>query len=79
MDESTEFAGFEDVWFAAAQGSATAPVCDDRHPTPRSLLQLWSQMFIADSGASLGQRYTEQENNFRKTGYMGYVEPKRRS
>ena len=41
-------------------------------PTPRSLLQLWSQMFIADLGASLGQRYTDHKNNnFRKTGYMG--------
>lgn len=42
-------------------------------PTPRSLIQLWSQMYIVDRGYSLGQRYTEfKENYFYKSGYMGY-------
>lgn len=80
VDESTEFADPKTVRFKSLRKGL-------RHfkrryvmtgtPTPRSLLQLWSQMFIADLGASLGQRYTDyKNNNFRKTGYMGYkLEP----
>lgn len=47
-------------------------------PTPRSLLQIWPQMFIADMGASLGQDFAAfKRNHFYKTGYMGYkLEPK---
>ncbi len=47
-------------------------------PTPRSLLQIWPQMFLADLGASLGQRFADfKRNHFYKTGYMGYkLEPK---
>lgn len=47
-------------------------------PTPRSLLQVWPQMFLADLGASLGQKFSEfKKNHFYKTGYMGYkLEPK---
>lgn len=42
-------------------------------PTPRTLLQLWPQMYIVDRGYSLGQRFTEfRSNYFHKTGYMGY-------
>ena len=81
VDESTEFAEQKTVRFKSLRKGL-------RHfkrryvltgtPTPRSLLQLWSQMFIADLGASLGQRYTDFKNNhFYKTGYMGYrLEPK---
>lgn len=80
VDESTEFADPSTVRFKSLRRGL-------RHfkrryvmtgtPTPRSLLQLWSQMFIADLGASLGQRYTDyKNNNFHKTGYMGYkLEP----
>jgi hypothetical protein len=47
-------------------------------PTPRSMLQIWPQMFLADMGASLGQDFsTFKANHFYKTGYMGYkLEPK---
>lgn len=42
-------------------------------PTPRSLVQLWAQMFLVDRGYSLGQRFTEfKEQHFYKSGYMGY-------
>jgi SNF2 family DNA or RNA helicase len=81
VDESTEFAVPNTVRFRMLRKGL-------RHfkrryvmtgtPTPRSLLQLWSQMFIADLGASLGQRYTDYKtNHFYKTGYKGYkLEPK---
>lgn len=81
VDESTEFAEQKTIRFRSLRRGL-------RHfkrryvmtgtPTPRSLLQIWSQMFIADLGASLGQRYTDfKENHFYRTGYMGYkLEPK---
>ena len=82
VDESTEFsAEKQTVRFKALRKGL-------RHfkrryvmtgtPTPRSLLQIWPQMFIADLGASLGQRFSDfKTNHFYKTGYMGYkLEPK---
>lgn len=77
VDESTEFTTPNTVRFKSLRKGL-------RHfkrryvmtgtPTPRSLLQLWSQMYIADLGASLGQQFTVfKSNNFHKTGYMGYV------
>jgi SNF2 family DNA or RNA helicase len=81
VDESTEFAEQKTVRFRSLRKGL-------RHfkrryvmtgtPTPRSLLQIWPQMFLADFGASLGQRFTDfKENHFYRTGYMGYkLEPK---
>lgn len=77
VDESTEFSEPNTVRFKSLRKGL-------RHfkrryvmtgtPTPRSLLQLWPQMFLADLGASLGQRYTDfKSNHFHKTGYKGYV------
>lgn len=81
VDESTEFSVPNTVRFKSLRKGL-------RHfkrryiatgtPVPRSLLQLWSQMYIADGGASLGQRYTDyKENHFYRTGFKGYkLEPK---
>lgn len=46
-------------------------------PTPNSLLELWTQMYIVDGGHALGETYTiYKENHFHRTGYMGYkLEP----
>ncbi len=81
VDESTEFSVPNTVRFRSLRKGlrhfkrryiATGTVA------PRSLLQLWSQMFICDLGASLGQRYTDyKENHFYRSGFKGYKwEPK---
>jgi SNF2 family DNA or RNA helicase len=42
-------------------------------PTPNSLLELWSQIYIVDHGYSLGTSFTEfKQNNFYRAGYKGY-------
>ena len=81
VDESTEFAVPNTVRFKCLRKGLRhfkRRIVMTGTPTPRSLLQIWSQMFIADLGASLGQRYTDfKTNHFYKTGYMGYhLEPK---
>lgn len=80
VDESTEFAEPNTVRFKSLRRGLRffkRRYVMTGTPTPRSLLQIWSQMFIADLGASLGQRYGDyKKNNFHKTGYMGYkLEP----
>lgn len=81
VDESTEFTDQRTVRFRSLRKGL-------RHfkrryvmtgtPTPRSMLQIWPQMFLADFGASLGQRFTDfRANHFYKTGFMGKkFEPK---
>lgn len=42
-------------------------------PTPNGLLDLWSQIFLIDSGERLGKNMTMYKSRFFKpTGYMGY-------
>lgn len=42
-------------------------------PTPNSLLDLWSQIFILDQGERLGRSfYQYRQRFFRQTDYMGY-------
>ncbi len=42
-------------------------------PTPNSLLDLWAQVFLIDSGERLGKNMTVYKSRFfRPTGYMGY-------
>lgn len=42
-------------------------------PTPNSLLDLWSQIFILDRGERLGKSFTQYKHRFfRTTDYMGY-------
>lgn len=42
-------------------------------PSPNSLLDLWSQVFLLDQGKRLGRTYNEYKNKFfYRTGYMGY-------
>ena len=42
-------------------------------PAPDSLLDLYTQIFLLDFGASLGQRYTHyRDRYFNSCGYMGY-------
>lgn len=80
VDESTEFTDPKTVRFKTLRKGIR--YFKRRYiltgtPTPRSLLQLWPQMFLVDLGASLGQRFTDfKTNHFHKTGYMGYrLEP----
>lgn len=81
VDESTEFAEQKTVRFRSLRKGLRyfkRRYVMTGTPVPRSLLQIWSQMFIADLGASLGQRFTDfKTNHFYRTGYMGYkLEPK---
>lgn len=42
-------------------------------PTPKNLLDLWSQLFLLDNGERLGKNITIYRNRFFKaSGYMGY-------
>jgi SNF2 family DNA or RNA helicase len=76
VDESTEFSVPKTVRFKALRKGLhhfNRRYIATGTPTPRSLLQLWSQMYLVDRGASLGQTFTEyKKNHFRRTGYMGY-------
>lgn len=41
-------------------------------PSPNGMLDLWSQMFLIDSGAALGRTMTAYKNRFFESDYMGY-------
>ena len=40
-------------------------------PSPNGMLDLWSQMFLIDSGAALGRTMTAYKNRFFESDYMG--------
>jgi SNF2 family DNA or RNA helicase len=41
-------------------------------PSPNGLLDLWSQVFLLDFGASLGRTMTDYKRRFFEADYMGY-------
>jgi len=41
-------------------------------PAPNKLLELWSQMYLLDKGASLGTSYTQYRNRYFIPDYHGY-------
>ena len=41
-------------------------------PSPNGLLDLWSQVYLLDSGERLGKTFYSYRANYFKSGYMGY-------
>lgn len=41
-------------------------------PSPNGLLDLWSQVFLVDGGATLGKTFTGYKQRFFESDYMGY-------
>lgn len=41
-------------------------------PSPNGLLDLWSQVYLVDAGATLGKTYTSYKQRFFESDYMGY-------
>tara|TARA_R110000744_G_scaffold354005_1_gene460382 strand:- start:1694 stop:3133 length:1440 start_codon:yes stop_codon:yes gene_type:complete len=76
IDESTKFKTFESERFGLIMDML--PLFKRRHimtgtPAPRSLLDLWSQMYILDEGKALGVNYHEfRKNHFETEDWNKY-------
>jgi hypothetical protein len=67
IDESTKFKSYDSARFGYI--SDMLPLFKRRHimtgtPAPKNLLDLWSQMFILDDGAALGNNYHKFKNKY---------------
>lgn len=77
VDESTFFKDGHTLRFKALKRAL--PLFERRviltgTPTPNSLLQLWSQMYLVDMGVRLGMTFTSfRDRFFEKADYMGYA------
>jgi len=70
IDESTKFKSHDSKRFELLVDML--PLFKRRHimtgtPSPRSLLDLWSQMYILDEGATLGNNYYKYRNKYFQT------------
>ena len=70
VDESTKFKNHESIRFELL--TDMLPLFKRRHimtgtPSPKSLLDLWSQLYIVDEGKTLGKNYYEFRNKYFET------------
>lgn len=76
VDESSAFKKVKTVRFGVMRRRAknfNRRVVMTGTPTPNGLHEIWPQLFIADRGYHLGQRYTDFKSTyFNKAGFKGY-------
>jgi len=73
IDESQEFKNPTAVRFKAlakVRPSITRLIQLTGTPTPQSLLDVWSQIYLLDQGAALGEKYTQFRRSYFKEPYM---------
>ena len=76
IDESSSFKSYRTKRFRALRSVISdikSIILLSGTPSPNSLMDLWSQLYLIDKGRRLGKSIMQyRERFFRQTGYMGY-------
>ena len=75
VDESTSFKSSSSSRFKAlkkVRPKVERVILLTATPTPNSLLEIWSQMFLIDQGEALGRTFSGFRSKYFESDYMGY-------